>query len=293
MKDKIGIIGGDLRIVNLVNILAKDKNTIYLYGLEKSEELKDKNEIIFCNSLEEIIKNSDILIGPIPFSKDNIKINSPFSDKEITIKSLVQSLKDKIFIAGSISQDIIELFINNNIKVIDVMQDEELVILNTIATAEGAIKEAISNTDIILHKSNVLILGFGRVAKTIADKFSGLSAKVTCSARKEKDLAWIETYGYDAININCLGNKLNKFDIIINTVPHMILGENELQYVKKDCLLMDVSSKPGGMDEEYINKNGLHMIWALALPGKVAPKTSANFIKNTIVKLLEKENIKI
>jgi dipicolinate synthase subunit A len=70
----------------------------------------------------------------------------------------------------------------------------------------------------------------------------------------------------------------------------MILGPNELKYVRKDCLLMDVSSKPGGMDEQYIKENGLHMVWALALPGKVAPKTTAEFIKNTIYEILKEEN---
>jgi dipicolinate synthase subunit A len=193
-------------------------------------------------------------------------------------------------IAGSISQEITEMIEDNNIKIIDVMKNEELVILNTIATAEGAIESAISNTDIILHKSNVLILGFGRVAKTLAVKFTGLSANVTCSARKTQDLAWIKTYGYNALNINTLGKELSKFDIIINTVPHMILGPNELQYVRKDCLLMDVSSKAGGMDEQYIYEIGFHMVWALALPGKVAPKTTAEFIKNTIYEILKEEN---
>lgn len=293
MNKKIAVIGGDLRIVKLVEMLIEDNNQIYLYGLEKAEELNGKDNLFFCSSISDAIQNTNLVIAPIPFSKDGIKINTPFSDNIITIDSLIQNLKGKILIAGSVQPNITSLFEENNIKLIDIMKDEELVILNTIATAEGAIKEAIDNTDIILHKSNVLILGFGRVAKTLAVKFSGLSANVTCSARKEQDLAWIKTYGYNALNINRLGDELNKFDIIINTVPHIILGKNQLQYVRKDCLLMDVSSKPGGMDEKYIKENGLNMIWALALPGKVAPKTSAKFIKKTIFKLLKEENIKI
>ena len=293
MDNKIAIIGGDLRIIKLAEMLVDDEKMVYLYGLEKAEELKNRSNILFCDSIEEATKNAQIVIGPIPFSKDGIKINTPFNTTDITINSLIQNLKGKILIAGSISQEITRLFEDNNVKIIDVMKNEELVILNTIATAEGAIEVAISNTDIILHKSNVLILGFGRVAKTLAIKFSGLSTNVTCSARKKQDLAWIKTYGYNAININTLGKELEQFDIIINTVPQMVLGADKLQYVRKDCLLMDVSSKPGGMDEQYIKNNRLHMIWALALPGKVAPKTSAKFIKNTIYEILKEENIKI
>lgn len=284
--DKISVIGGDLRIIKLVEMLAEDTIKIKLYGLEKAEELKNIKNISFCNNINELINDTNIVVGPIPFSKDNIKINTPFSNNEITIKSLIEQLKGKTFIAGSVKEEHVKNFENNNIKIIDVMKNEELVILNTIATAEGAIKEAIINTDIILHKSNLLILGFGRVAKTLAHKFSALDVNVTCAARKKEDLAWIDTYGYNSTNINFLGENLKDYDIIINTVPHLILDKERLNYVRKDCLLMDVSSKPGGIDEEYANNNGINMKWALALPGKVAPKTTAGFIKKVIYELL-------
>ncbi len=292
MNDKISFIGGDLRIIKLIQMLQSDGKQIYLYGLEKAEELKSKENIIFCGNIKKAIDSSNIVIGPIPFSKDNIKINTPFSKEEITIESLLKNLNNKIFIAGSISDQLLEVF-DETTKVIDIMKNEELVILNTIATAEGAIECAISNTDIILHQSKILILGFGRVAKTLAHKLSGLCANVTCCARKEKDLAWIKTYGYNVKNINNLSKDLKEYDIIMNTVPNMILGENELKYVRKDTLLIDLSSKPGGMDEKYIKEYGLNMVWALALPGKVAPKTTAHFIKNTIDKILVEEKINI
>ena len=69
-------------------------------------------------------------------------------------------------------------------------------------------------------------------------------------------------------------------------MPHLILDEEKLKYVKKDCLLLDLASKPGGIDEDYCKRQGLKFIWALALPGKVAPVTSAKYIKNTIYNIL-------
>ncbi len=56
-----------------------------------------------------------------------------------------------------------------------------------------------------------------------------------------------------------------------------------MQYVKKECLLIDLASKPGGIDQEEAKKQDLKSIWALALPGKVAPVTTAKFIKDTIL----------
>lgn len=279
------VLGGDLRSVKLAQMLANDKNKVYIYALEKAVELKENKSIIFCNKIEDTVKNAKIVIGPIPFSKDGKQINTPFSEKIVRIKEIIPALFGKTFIAGSISDEICSNFKKENINVIDVMKNEELSVLNTIATAEGGIQVAIENTTKILHGSEILILGFGRVAKTLAVKLKGLSANVTCAARKPEDKAWIQAYGYNYININTLGENLEKFDIIINTVPNLILTKDRLQYVNKECLLIDLSSKPGGMDEEAIKEYGLNMKWALALPGKVAPTTTARFIKEIIYKI--------
>lgn len=285
-------MGGDLRNIKLARVLADDGNKVYTYGIERAEELKTNNRVIFCENLNEIIcEEIEVIIGPIPFSKDKININTPFSDRIISIKELINNLEYKKIIAGSISSDIFDLFKNRNIEIIDIMQREELAILNTIATAEGTIEIAISNTDKIIHGSNVLVLGFGRVGKTLSEKLKGLSANITCVARKEEDLAWIKTYGYTALNMKDLNSNLSEYDIIINTIPHMVLNKENLQNVKKECLLIDLASTPGGIDRKEAEKRKIKLIWALALPGKVASLTTAEFIKDTIYNVLKEKNI--
>lgn len=269
-------------------MLAKDGNIVYTYGLEKAEELKDKQNIIFCDKLNKAMNEKvEIVIGPIPFSSNGKYINSPFSDKEISVREIMANLNAKILIAGTITPEIYDMANDEYVEIIDVMKREELAVLNTISTAEGAIELAISNTNRILHGSQVLILGFGRIGKVLAKKMQGLSAIVTCAARKDDDLAWIKAYGYRNININTIGENLSQYDIIMNTVPHMILNEEKLQYVKEDCLLIDLASKPGGIDSNAVKERRLQLIWALALPGKVAPITTAEFIKDTIYNILK------
>ena len=125
------------------------------------------------------------------------------------------------------------------------------------------------------------------MAKVVAKKFDGISAKVTCAARKNTDLAWIKALGYEAVNINKLGEDLKQYDIIINTVPQMIIDKEEMQYMSKNVLLIDLASTPGGINTEDAQKLNLKFVWALALPGKVAPITSAEFIKDTIYNILK------
>ena len=284
---KFAIIGGDLRTIKLVEMLAKDENEIYIYGLEKAEELKNKSNVITCDTIKKAVEDAEIVIGPIPFSSNGNTINSPFGDKEITIREMMHVINAKVLIAGGITPEVYDLANDEYIEIVDIMKREELAVLNTIATAEGTIQIAIENTNKILHGSEVLILGFGRTGKVLARKLAGLAVKVTCAARKDEDLAWIQAYGHKATNINALGENLSEFDIIINTVPHMILTEEKLGYVKQECLLIDLASNPGGIDKKAVKDKNLKFAWALSLPGKVAPTTSAEFIKETIYNIIK------
>lgn len=276
------IIGGDLRSAKLADLLQKDGNAVTCYGLEKSNDIIGNLDIDKENSLDRAIEKSDFVIAPLPFSKNGEDLMCSLSDEKIKITDLFGNYNDKIIFAGNLSEDIFKNLNMHYKMVCDLMKLESLTILNTIATAEGAIDSIIQNTDTIIHGSKILILGFGRVAKTLAYKLKALDSIVTCAARKEEDLAWIKTYGYRELNINSIGNKFKDFDIVVNTVPHLIVKEEELKLMKKDVLLVDLASKPGGFDFSAADKFKIKYVWALALPGKVAPLTSAHFIKKCI-----------
>lgn len=287
MEKQISIIGGDLRIVKLIEMLEKDGYTIYAFGLEKTEALRNKENIVMCENIQDAINASRVVIGPIPLSSNNQDINTPFSNNTITMEEMFLNMSNKIFIAGSISKKAIELSENKNIQVFDLLNREELAVLNTISTAEGAIQIAMQETLSTIHGSNVLVMGFGRIGKILSKMLSGIGAKVSCEARKEADLAWIKAYGYESIHLNELKDNLNKFDIIINTIPYTILDSEKLDCVKEDCVIIDLASNPGGVDKVAAKQKGIKTIWALSLPGKVAPLTSAEFIKETIYNILK------
>ena len=283
MCKKIAVIGGDLRTVYLAKMLAKE-HTVITYGQELAEF---KTEAMKIDNLKSAIELSDIIIGPVPFSKDGESVHAKFSREKILVEEVVKYCKGKLLIAGAISDEICNLSKENDVQIIDLMKEESLTVLNTIATAEGTLEIAINKTKRILHGSNVLVLGYGRVGKVVAKKFVAMGAFVTCAARKPEAFAWIEVDGYDMININKLGENLRKFDIIVNTPPVMILTKERLSKLKHDCLVIDLASYPGGIDIEAAKDLGINFEWALGLPGKVAPITAAEHIKKTLDEILK------
>ena len=105
------------------------------------------------------------------------------------------------------------------------------------------------------------------------------TARVTVSARSFRDLAWIEAYGYCAEHTDQLAGWLCSYDLIINTVPAQVLGEAALEDVSSDCLIIDLASRPGGVDFE----SAARVAGAITpVPGGVGPMTIAMLMKNTV-----------
>ena len=153
--------------------------------------------------------------------------------------------------------------------------------------AEGTIQIAMEETQRTIHGSNVLVMGFGRIGKVLAKMLDGIGAKVYCEARKNEDISWIKAYGYNPIHLNDLNDHLDKFDIIINTIPFQILTGERLDLVKKDTVIVDLASNPGGVDKNAIKEMKIKFVWALSLPGKISPITSAEFIKETLYNVVK------
>ena len=109
MSTNFTVVGGDLRIIKLAKMLADDGNKIYAFGVEKAEELKENKNILMCNKLQEAVKNSEIIIGPIPFSSNGKDINAPFSDNTISIRELMHVINAKVLIAGGITPEVYEM----------------------------------------------------------------------------------------------------------------------------------------------------------------------------------------
>ena len=58
-------------------------------------------------------------------------------------------------------------------------------------------------------------------------------------------------------------------------------------------MIIDLASAPGGVDMDYAKQSRMNVIWALSLPGKVAPLTAGKIIKESIENILLEGGIEI
>ena len=287
MEKAISVVGGDLRIIKVVEILIRDGYKVYTFGMELSEELMDIQELEMCPTLDEAVKNAKIVLGPIPLTSDRKNLSMPFSNIKLPIEEFAKKIANKTLIAGNYPEAMKKDLKDNNINFIDIAKREEFVVLNAIATAEGTIQIAMEETQRTIHGNKILVMGFGRIGKVLAKMLSGLGAEVYCEARRDDDLAWIKVYGYKPIHLMNLDNYLDQFDIIINTIPFQVLDDEKLALVRKDVVIIDLASNPGGVDIKAAKNRGLKLIWALSISGKVAPLTSAEYIVETLYHVLK------
>ena len=144
-----------------------------------------------------------------------------------------------------------------------------------------------TNTPYTLRGSKCLIIGYGKIGKVLSAALKELGADVTASARKYSDLAWIKTNGLNGVQTAAIGEIADRFDIIFNTVPSLVLNFKVLSKTKPDVLIIDLASRPGGVDFDTADDLNRKVIWALSLPGKVAPRTAGEIIKDTLLNILE------
>lgn len=284
----MAIIGGDMRQIYMANLLIERGFSIIIYGLNSNTLSKS---IVKATSLHEAISKSKIIIGPIPFSRDHIHINSMDSFDDLTIEAFESELTPHHTVfAGSIDKNLIDFCNNHDILIYDFMDFNEVSILNAISTAEGTIMEAIKNSNLNLHGSNTLVLGYGRCAKVLAKKLQGLDAKICIAARKPEDRYLANAYGYSAISLTDLLEEVSKYDYIINTIPALILDRTVLSNIKKEATIIDIASAPGGTDFAAAKELGLNANLCLGLPGKYAPSTSADILVNAMIHILKESS---
>ena len=281
--ENFAIIGGDKRSVALAEKLFHQGHSVSMFGFVNHE----RELPLQCKLLPEAIKDAGYIIGPTPCSHNGGALNAPFHNSPLYVEDLFKQLKpNQVFIAGYIKPEIFKMAEKYNIRVIDMLQREELLTLNAIPTAEGAIKIAIEETDITLHSSNIMVIGYGRIGTVLCRILHGMGAKVSTVVNTTHAAALAQSAGHCTISFVEMEKHLSRADIIFNTVPQILLDKNNMHNIRQGTLIIDLASPPYGVDIAAGRELGHKVLFTNSLPGKIAPVTTAGYILDTIRQII-------
>jgi len=136
-----------------------------------------------------------------------------------------------------------------------------------------------------------MVLGFGRTGMSVARAFQSLGAHVKVGARRSEHIARITEMMFTPFHMQNIEQEVGDIDIVINTIPHLVVTANVISKMPAHTLVIDLASKPGGTDFRYAEKRGVKALLAPGLPGIVAPKTAGQILANVLSQLLAEDVI--
>lgn len=262
MDKTIGILGGDLRYIYLVEEIS---GKVIFYGNEKLRTLEVKAEEI--NDLDTFINESHIIITSIPFSKDGEKIHAPFFEKEILVdKFFKEMIKNKLIIGGPFNEEI-----KSKYNVIDLTSRDDFKILNSIPTAEGVINKMIKELPITIYSSNVLVLGYGFCGKKISEYTRALGANTSILTLNKNEIYQSSKEKYRVLDdVNKV--IIDDYDFVINTIPVKLINLNKAN--KNSFIFIDITNAYQYKENWFIKMRGI--------PGQYSPETSGKIIGSLV-----------
>lgn len=273
-KRNIVIIGGDKRQKYLKDYLISAGYSVESYGLFDWDDDSDR--------LKSLITSDSAVVLPLPAARNGKTINMPFSKKELPIDRVMSFLSENNIVFGGIIKDfLLQRLKEDNIPFYD-YYDEKFIEQNAILTSFGTLKIILEHIDFALPLGKYAVTGYGRVAKEVSKLLTSLSCDVTVFARRQSALREAEIRGIHALNFSELPKTASEFDVIINTVPSMVINDETVKNIRKDAKIIELASAPFGVDFESTRKNGIDVIRASGLPGKYTPKTAGEIIGKSI-----------
>lgn len=184
--------------------------------------------------------------------------------------------KDAVIVGGNLDHPVF-----SEHRKLDLLQDADYLAQNAAITADCAVRVAAAHLKMTFADSSVLILGWGRIGKCLAKFLHKLDCTVTIAARKETDRAMIRALGYAAIDYDSLRHSRKCYQILFNTVPTVILSEEDLSHFG-NCIKIELASRCGLIGEDVILARGL--------PGIYAPQASGKLIAKTVPRLWKEDH---
>ena len=290
-KKKLAVLGGDRRQIALAGRLAEHGYAVDTWGIGEEYYNDHKEGVTVRSGWQEAVDGAGAVILPLPVSSDGVRLHTPMKEGNgLRLTVLFDRIGGSVPVFGGRCSPMVKSAAESReVRLWDYFDSEELQIRNAVPTAEGAIAIAMNELPVTIDDCRVAVVGYGRVGHVLADKLKLLGANVTVAARRKSDLAVAKNHGLTPLRINyrdgvsSLSRLTTGYDVIFNTVPYWLFDAGLAGQIDSRTLFIDLASAPGGIDVRSAKEHGVHVIWALSLPGKCAPVTAGQIIADTLL----------
>ena len=268
----VALVGGDEREVEILRLMLLEGMDVKAIGLPEQAAviLGRRQERTMADALAGV----ESIVMPIPAPGTDGAVFAPSWPNKLylTAEDLTLAAEKLVVVTGQFSQDQKELLESRGALLFEYEGDDELMIDRSRAIAEGLLKVLIENTDVTLHRTNVFLLGFGRVSITICRELLAVGANLTVVARNKVQLARAYEMGASVLHLRDLPDHIGNARVIVNGIPARVLDDSLIPKTAPDVLLVDLVVPPGGIDGQAAARHGRKYVWARGL-GARAPVT--------------------
>lgn len=161
-----------------------------------------------------------------------------------------------------------------SIKIRCFNEDRMFTVKNALLTAEACVGELLIKERRAIGDIKILVCGFGRVGRAVVKYLAALGADTDVATTSPANvLGYAKPVSYDGLDAG-------KYDVVINTVPVKVLGNEFLNAFKG--YIFELASPPYGFDKERADRAGTEYYILAALPAKRKPQAAAKVMAEFI-----------
>ena len=215
----------------------------------------------------------------IMLAEDNDLFVYPPS-KKWSENELLSLPKNITLFCGKVDNCFEQILKEKNIKYINFLDNEIFAIKNANLTAEAVLAIIISNTKKSIYKNNILVLGYGRITKSLCLLLSKLGVKFSIATFNKNSFSQSyilndkNYFKYDFLK------DIKNFDCIINTRPEKYFDEEKIKLIPKNCLFVETASTKC-LDENKAKH--FNYYFAPALPKKYSSISASKLLYEQIL----------
>lgn len=279
MNKTLTVIGGDSRQLYMSGYLKEKGYDVRIFACEHG---KYPDGIKACDDIDDAF-TSEIIILPLPVSKNGYSLNTPLSSEDLRLKDITDRINENHCVFyGMGATGFCKNVQARALFSCDYFSIEALIYKNAMLTAEGILSIVLDKLPVTVSGLKAAIAGYGRIGTFTADKLMMLGADVTVFARDDMQRLKAELSGAKAYEICRINDFADSFDVLINTVPSPVIDRRFIGSSKNDCVFIEAASAPYGIDADACSLYGRTLIKAFSLPGKTAPKSAGIIIGEAI-----------